>query len=339
MLGLHSQESLSSVLTPVMQDRGKGRFTVFLGKLLGRWNQMKALGDIGIGIAGWRYEGWRGKFYPPELVQRKELEYASGRLNSIELNGSFYSFQRPESFRRWYKETPKDFIFSIKGSRFLTHIRRLQQVEIPLANFFAQGLLAFQEKLGPILWQLPPNFKCDPGRLDAFFALLPRTHKEAAALARQHDARVEGRCWFDVEKDRPLRHAIEIRNETFVCEEYITLLRKHRIASVVADTVEWPLLMDLTADFVYCRLHGSEQLYASGYDSDAIDAWAKRVVRWAQGMEAVEGRRASSRNARTARRRDVYVYFDNDAKVRAPFDAMALQKRVDELLIESAGAP
>jgi uncharacterized protein YecE (DUF72 family) len=291
-----------------------------------------ASGDIRIGISGWRYAGWRGKFYPPDLVQRRELEFASSRLNSIEVNGTFYSFQRPQSFQHWYDETPRHFVFSVKGSRFLTHMRRLLQPEIPLANFFAQGLLAFKDKLGPILWQLPPNFKCDLSRLDAFFSLLPRTHKQAAELARRHDARIEGRCWFDVQKDRPLRHAMEIRNDTFVCEEYIALLRKHRIASVVADTVEWPLLMDLATDFVYCRLHGSEQLYASGYEPDAIDAWAKRVVRWSRGGEAIEGRRASSRNARPAKRRDVYVYFDNDAKVRAPFDAMALQKRVTELL-------
>lgn len=295
-----------------------------------------ASGDIRIGISGWRYAGWRGKFYPPDLVQRRELEYASARLNSIELNGTFYSFQRPSSFERWYQETPSDFVFSVKGSRFLTHMRRLLQPEIPLANFFAQGLLALRDKLGPILWQLPPNFKCDLPRLDAFFSLLPRTHKQAAELARRHDARVEGKCWFDVKKDRPLRHAIEIRNDTFVSEKYMALLRKHRVASVVADTVEWPLLMDLTTDFVYCRLHGSEQLYASGYEPDAIDTWAKRVVRWSRGGEVTDGRRASSRNARPVKRRDVYVYFDNDAKVRAPFDAMALRKHVAELTGDDA---
>lgn len=294
---------------------------------------MSASGDIRIGISGWRYKGWRGGFYPPGLVQRRELEYACERLNSIELNGTFYSFQSPESFQRWYEETPKGFVFSVKGSRFLTHLRRLQQAEIPLANFFAQGLLALKEKLGPILWQLPPNFKYDAGRLDSFFSLLPRTHKEAANLARQHDDRVDGRCWFDVRKDRPLRHAIEIRNDTFVREEYIALLRKHKIASVVADTVEWPLLMDVTADFVYCRLHGSEVLYASGYDSNAIDSWASRVNTWSHGREVGDGKRASATSAPTAAARDVYVYFDNDAKVRAPFDAMALRKRVSELQI------
>lgn len=295
---------------------------------------MSASGDIRIGISGWRYKGWRGEFYPPGLVQRRELEYACERLNSIELNGTFYSFQSPASFQRWYEETPKDFAFSVKGSRFLSHIRRLQQVEIPLANFFAQGLLALKEKLGPILWQLPPNFKYDPGRLDSFFSILPRTHKEAANLARSHDQRVEGRSWFDVKKDRPLRYALEIRNDTFVGEEYIALLRKHKIASVVADTVEWPLLMDVTADFVYCRLHGSEVLYASGYDSDAIESWARRVVTWSQGGEVTDGKRASTTNAPAITARDVYVYFDNDAKVRAPFDAMELRKRVSELQLE-----
>lgn len=292
---------------------------------------MGASGDIRIGISGWRYKGWRGEFYPPGLVQRRELEYACERLNSIELNGTFYSFQSPASFERWYEETPKDFVFSVKGSRFLTHLRRLQNVEVPLANFFAQGVLALKEKLGPILWQLPPNFKYDPGRLDAFFSMLPRTHKEAAHLARSHDHRIEGRCWFEVKKDRTLRHAIEIRNDTFVSDEYMAILRKHKIASVVADTVEWPLLMDVTADFVYCRLHGSEVLYASGYDADAIETWARRVITWSQGGEVSDGKRASPRPAPRAAARDVYVYFDNDAKVRAPFDAMALRKRISEL--------
>jgi len=292
---------------------------------------MGASGDIRVGISGWRYKGWRGGFYPPGLAQRRELEYACERLNSIELNGTFYSFQTPRSFQRWYDETPGDFVFSVKGSRFITHMRRMLEIEVPLANFFAQGLLALKDKLGPILWQLPPNFKYDPGRLDAFFSLLPRTHKQAAELARLHDHRIEGRCWFDVKVDRPLRHAIEIRNDTFVREEYIALLRKHKIASVVADTVEWPLLMDVTAGFVYCRLHGSEILYASGYEADAIESWARRIITWSQGGEVTDGKRAGSKNAPRARARDVYVYFDNDAKVRAPFDAMALRKRISEM--------
>jgi uncharacterized protein YecE (DUF72 family) len=292
---------------------------------------MSAPCDIRIGISGWRYRGWRGDFYPPGLAQRRELEFASTRLNSIELNGSFYSLQRPESFARWYDETPPGFVFSVKGPRFVTHMRRLQQVESPLANFFAQGLLRLKEKLGPILWQLPPNFKWDPPRFASFFSILPRTHRQAAKLAKRHEHRLDGRTWFRVLQDRPLRHAIEIRNESFATEEFIALLRKHDMGLVVADTVEWPLLMDLTSDFVYCRLHGSEQLYASGYDREAIDAWARRVVHWAQGGEAEDGRKASLTNGPAAHSRDVYVYFDNDAKVRAPFDAQELQKRVIEL--------
>ena len=292
---------------------------------------MRAEGDIRIGISGWRYKGWRGDFYPQGLAQRRELEFASRRLTSIELNGSFYSFQRPESYRRWYEETPEGFVFSVKGSRFITHMRRLQQAEIPLANFFAQGLLRLGDKLGPILWQLPPNFKWDPGRLDSFLAILPRTHKDAAKLARRHDERVEGRSWFRVRQDRPLRHAIEIRHASFACEEFIGLLRRHGVGLVVADTVEWPLLMDVTAGFMYCRLHGSEQLYASGYHREAIEAWARRVLAWSRGGEVTDGRRASATEGLKATARDVYVYFDNDAKVRAPFDAMALQKRISEL--------
>ena len=289
---------------------------------------MTATGDIKIGISGWRYPGWRGSFYPSDLAQRRELEFASTCLNSIELNTLFYSFQRPESFQRWYDEIPADFVFSVKGPRFITHIRRLQQVEIPLANFFAQGLLRLKDKLGPILWQFPPNFKWDPARLEPFFSLLPRTHKAAARLAKRHDERMEGRSWFRVQQDRPLRHAIEIRHDSFVREEFISLLRRHGIALVVADTVEWPLLMDLTSDFVYCRMHGSEQLYASGYDRQSIDRWARRVVHWAQGGEADDGKHASPENGPAAATRDVYVYFDNDAKVRAPFDAQELRKSV-----------
>ena len=293
--------------------------------------KVSAAGDIRIGISGWRYQGWRGKFYPAGLAQRRELEFASRQFNSIELNGSFYSLQRPESFATWYDETPPGFIFSVKGSRFVTHMLKLRNVEIPLANFFAQGVLRLKEKLGPILWQFPAQFKCDPPRLESFFSLLPRTHKQAAKLAGRHDERLENRSWFQVRQDRPLRHAIEIRNDTFVCEEFIGILRKHKIGLVVADTVEWPLLMDVTADFVYCRLHGSEQLYVSGYERDAIEVWARRVAQWACGGEVTDGKRASAVCGPRAAARDVYVYFDNDAKVRAPFDAMELQKRVSEL--------
>jgi uncharacterized protein YecE (DUF72 family) len=292
-------------------------------------------GKIHIGISGWRYKGWRGVFYPEKLPQRRELEFASRKFDTIELNGSFYSLQRPQSFLQWQAETPPDFTFAIKGSRYITHMLRLRNVEGALANFFAQGLLHFGAKLGPILWQLPPNFTFEPERLEQFLALLPRTLKQAAELARNHDDRLKDRSWFQVRKDATLRHALEIRHESFVTEKFIRLLRRYGVGLVVADTVEWPLLMDVTSDFVYCRLHGSEVLYASGYEADALDVWARRVVAWARGEEVTDGRKASTRDAPKRKRRDVFVYFDNDMKVRAPFDAEQLRIRVARLLPEN----
>jgi len=211
-------------------------------------------------------------------------------------------------------------------------MRRLREIEVPLASFFAQGLLRLGRKLGPILWQFPPNFKFDAERLEAFFALLPRNQKDAATLGEQHDQRLKNRTWLDVQKNLHLRHAIEIRHESFVCEEFIQLLRRHKIGLVVADTIAWPLLRDVTSDFVYCRLHGSEQLYASGYDDQALDIWTRRVANWAAGEEVRDGRRASKKDGAKRTRRDVFVYFDNDAKVRAPFDAEALRHRVTKLI-------
>ena len=293
---------------------------------------MSRLGRIRIGISGWRYKGWRGTFYPKALAQRRELEFAARHFDSIELNGSFYSLQKPQSFKQWHDETPDDFVFAVKGSRYITHMLKLRNAEAPLANFFAQGLLRLGNKLGPILWQFPPQFAFNPEKLQSFFDLLPHTQKEAAALAGHHDHRLKGRSWLDVEKDQPIRHAIEIRHASCECPEFITLLRKNRIALVVADTVEWPLMMDVTADFVYCRLHGSDELYASGYESGAIDVWARRVVAWARGQEVTDGKRAHPKGGPRRAARDVYVYFDNDAKVRAPFDAQTLRARIKSLI-------
>ena len=290
------------------------------------------LGKIYIGISGWRYKGWRGIFYPPKLPQRQELAFAATHFETVELNGSFYSLQRPQSFVQWSAETPADFAFAVKGSRYVTHMLRLRNSETALANFFAQGLLHLGRKLGPILWQLPPNLQFDPEALGAFLALLPRTHKDAAELARQHDERLRNRCWFDVQQNVRMRHAIEVRHESFVNEAFVRLLRRYGAGLVVADTVEWPLLMDVTASFVYCRLHGSEELYTSGYGPEALEQWAHRVVAWASGDEVTDGRRASQSDAPRRSARDVFVYFDNDSKVRAPEDAAQLRLRVDRLL-------
>src|SRR3954468_7935942 len=168
--------------------------------------------QLRIGISGWRYPGWRGKFYPADLAQRRELEFASRTFNSVEINGSFYSLQLPSSYQRWYAETPSQFLFSVKGPRFITHMKKLRDAERPLANFFASGVLALREKLGPILWQLPPNLGFDADRLSRFFDLLPRTTEEAARLARSHDERLNGRAWTRTDQSRPLRYALEVRH-------------------------------------------------------------------------------------------------------------------------------
>ena len=289
-------------------------------------------GDIRIGISGWRYKGWRGVFYPQELAQRRELEYAAGIFRSVEINGTFYSLQRPESFAAWAASTPEDFVFAVKGPRFITHMKKLRDVETPLANFFASGIFQLGCKLGPILWQLPPNFQFDVERLEDFFKLLPRDTRAAARVASRHDHRLDKRADLRPRVRMPLRHALEIRHDSFRVPGFIKLLRKYNIALVCADTVEWPRLMDLTSDFVYCRLHGSEVLYASGYGKKDLDVWARRVAAWAKGEEPAEAERVIDRPGPKLPSRDVYVYFDNDAKVRAPFDAMSLTARVNELV-------
>jgi uncharacterized protein YecE (DUF72 family) len=298
-----------------------------------RLQQMKA-GRVRIGISGWRYAGWRGVFYPPGLPQRRELEFAATRFSTVEINGTFYSLQRPQYFRDWSAATPEGFVFAVKGSRFVTHMLKLRNAQQALANFFASGLLELGRKMGPVLWQFPPQVRYERARFADFFAMLPRTHGQAAELARGHDHRVQGRESVEVAAGVPerrvIRHAVEIRDESFACEEFIGLLREHDVALVVADTVSWPLLFDLTAKFVYCRLHGSEELYASGYEEDALETWADRVAGWALGGRA-EGRYACETEPEACVR-DVYVYFDNDAKVRAPFDALGLERKVRERL-------
>ncbi|NUS00530.1 MAG: DUF72 domain-containing protein [Kribbellaceae bacterium] len=261
-----------------------------------------------VGISGWRYAPWRKTYYPEGLPQRAELEYASGRLNSIEINGSFYALQRPASYQRWYDETPEGFVFSVKGPRFVTHLKRLADVDAPLANFFASGVLALGNKLGPVLWQLPPNFQYDAARCADFFTRLPRTTIAAAELAKRHDERIEGRALLEASVDQPLRHAIEVRHDSFKTDDFLELAREHEIAVVCADTAgKWPMFGDVTADFAYVRLHGAEELYVSGYDDKALDRWARKIRSW---------------------KTDTYVYFDNDVKVRAPYDAEGLARRL-----------
>jgi len=283
-----------------------------------------------IGISGWTYPQWRGDFYPRGLPHKRELEYASRRMNSIEINGTFYALQRPASFVTWHRSTPADFVFSVKAPRFITHMLKLRNTETAVANFFASGVLALREKLGPILWQLPPSLGFDAERLGGFFSALPRTIMAAAAVAAGHDTeRMRDGTWTAVEEDGALRHAIEVRHASYATPEFVALLRDLNVALVTADTAgKWPFMEDRTADFSYARLHGDAELYVSGYDDDALDVWAEKVRAWACGADAPFAHLAAPPGKAVAAGRDVYVYFDNDVKVRAPRDAINLARRL-----------
>jgi uncharacterized protein YecE (DUF72 family) len=234
-------------------------------------------------------------------------------MNSVEINGSFYSLQRPSSYTAWAAAVPDDFVFAVKGGRFLTHMKKLAEIDTPLANFYASGVLALGSKLGPFLWQLPPNLGFDVARLEGFFRRLPRTAGAAALIGSGHDQRIpKDRALIEtITPDQPLRHAIEVRHESFRSAEFCALLRRHDVALVVADNPgKWPIIEEITTDFMYVRLHGHEELYASGYDDESLDGWAAKIRAW------------------TAAGQDVYVYCDNDIKVRAPYDAIALADRL-----------
>ena len=281
--------------------------------------------NVRIGISGWRYEPWRGVFYPRGLPQRRELEFAARTLSTIEINGSFYSLQRPEYYAAWHADTPPGFVFAVKGSRFITHMLKLKNADTALANFFASGILNLREKLGPFLWQFPPNVRFDPERFETFLGALPRDTRAMLAIARRRDARLHGRSRLAIDANRSLRHAIEIRHESFVDEEFVTMLRRHKVALVVADTAGlWPYREDITADFMYMRLHGDSELYRSGYDDDALARWASRIRAWANGGQPADASLISSAPPPKAAARDVYCYFDNDVKVHAPYDAQRL---------------
>jgi uncharacterized protein YecE (DUF72 family) len=295
------------------------------------------MAQLRVGISGWRYEPWRKVFYPDDLAQHRELEFAARAFPTIEINGSFYSLQLPSSYIAWREATPDAFVFGVKGPRYITHILRLKNIERPLANFFASGVFELREKLGPILWQFPQSVHYDAHRFAQFFALLPRNTGDALTLARRRDRRLHGRSSLRIDADRPLRHAIEIRHESFATPEFITQLRKARVALVVADTAgKWPYLEDVTADFMYLRLHGDKQLYSSGYTEAALDRWAERIRAWSRGSEPRDARRAGGAPARKARSRDVYCYFDNDVKVRAPFDADRLMHKLGIVRADAA---
>lgn len=277
------------------------------------------MGTVRVGISGWRYRPWRGVFYPPGLVQRRELEYAAQRFATIELNGSFYSLQRPASYQEWADQTPPDFVFGVKGSRFITHMKRLRDVDTGLANFLASGVLALGPKLGPLLWQLPARHRYDREQLSDFLSRLPRTTGAALEVARGHDDRVADRTWLEIDADRPLEHVLEVRHHDSFAgnEEFLDLLREQQVGVVVADSAGlWPFYDAVTSPVVYVRLHGDTELYVSGYSDEALATWAGRIERWREQA-------------------DVYVYFDNDVKVHAPEDA----RRLAELLGVAVSPP
>ncbi|MCR2812461.1 DUF72 domain-containing protein [Microbacterium sp. zg.Y1090] len=278
-------------------------------------------GRVRVGISGWRYPSWRGDFYPRGLAQARELQYVGETMSTLELNGSFYSLQRPSSYRRWREAVPAGFVFAVKGSRYITHMLRLRGIEVALANFFASGVLALGAQLGPVLWQLPEREEFDPDVLEAFLASLPRTTGAALEIARRHDARLDGRAWLEIERDAPIRYALEPRSATFEHAALAPLLRAHDVALVVADTAgRFPAFGEATASFVYVRLHGAEDLYTSGYTDTQLDAWAARVRDWRDGTTS----------GGDGKPRDVYVYFDNDARGHAPHDAVALARRLGD---------
>jgi uncharacterized protein YecE (DUF72 family) len=293
---------------------------------------MEKINDVRIGISGWRYKGWRSDFYPEGLKQAAELQFASRLFQTIEVNGTHYSLQSLDSWRHWYADTPPDFVFSIKGARYLTHLLRFRDdsARAGCANFFAQGLLALNEKLGPILWQFPPSFSFESDSMERFLRLLPRDTSAALSLARHHDERVKT-PYLEIGHEQPLRHAVEIRHASFIDPAFVALLRQYGVALVVSDSTEsWPLAEDLTADFVYIRLHGTESRYAGSYSDVDLDRWAARIDAWRHGSQPADARLiAPDEHSPRRKRRDVYCYFDNDVKARAPFDAQRLMKRLE----------
>lgn len=264
-----------------------------------------------IGVSGYVYRHWKGTFYPEGLPQRRWLEFTAQHFNSIELNGTFYSLKSPAIFQRWAEETPDNFLFAVKGGRYLTHRLKLKNCRQALANFFASGVLALGRKTGPFLWQLPEAFRFNPERIETFLKMLPRDTDAAASLAAEHDDKLKRGALTEASIRQRLRHALEVRHASYHVPVFYELLRRYDVACVIADTAGRFLYSEeVTTDFVYVRLHGSQMLYASQYNDDELVEWARRIQRWEQ-----EGR-------------EVYLYFDNDAHGYAPADALRLADRL-----------
>jgi uncharacterized protein YecE (DUF72 family) len=279
------------------------------------------MGKIRLGIAGWVFDEWRGEFYPEGLKQKEELAFASRHLGTIEINSTFYSHQKAQSFANWAAETPEDFVFSVKGHQLITHIKRLKDVELPLANFFASGVLALGRRLGPFCWQLPPNLKYDRDRLEAFVTLLPKDKDALLALASKH-AGLKNEPFLDVAEVGEVRHAIEVRHESFATPEFIELMRAHDVAVVTADTEQWPTT-DVTAGFAYCRLQGAPG--KDEYSEPERDIRAGWLEAWSKG-EAPDA--PTLVPATKGKPRDVFAFFVSTDKKHAPRNAMAVMRKL-----------
>jgi uncharacterized protein YecE (DUF72 family) len=282
------------------------------------------VGRAYIGTSGWRYSHWRGPFYPRGLPQRLELAHLARCFPTVEVNGTFYALTRPATCAAWRAAVPERFIFALKGSRFITHLLKLQRFEVPLANFFSSGILRLGAALGPVLWQLPPQLRFDAERARRFFGAVPRDVAAAERLARRHDRRTTGRAALTAPDGRQarLRHAVEVRHPSWLEDAALTTLRALDVSLVVADSAgRYPVSLVRTADFVYVRLHGSTALYASRYNDTEIAVWGERIVSWTKAGA------------------DVYVYFDNDAQGNAPLDALRLQAKVDALTAMGGDPP
>jgi uncharacterized protein YecE (DUF72 family) len=261
-------------------------------------------GTIRIGVGGWTYEPWRGAFYPAGLPHKQELEYASRHLTSIEINGTFYGSQRPDTFAKWRDETPPDFVFSLKAPRFATHRKVLAEAGKSVERFFSSGVLNLGEKLGPVNWQFPTSKKFEPEDFAGFLALLPRE--------------IGG---------RPLKHVVEVRHASFRSADFVALAREHGVGVVIAGDSEHPQIADATASFVYARIMGTQEGAKLGYPPAELDRWAATAKAWASGG-APEGLDYAETSRAERRPRDVYLYVISGYKVRNPTAAMALIERV-----------
>ncbi len=266
---------------------------------------MAKSGTIRAGMGGWTFEPWDTSFYPDKLAKAKQLHYASRQVPTIEVNGTYYSSFKEPTYMKWANESPDRFVFSLKGNRFVTNRRVLGEAGESMMRFLESGVAALGEKLGPILWQFAPTKKFDPDDFEAFLKLLP-----------------------DKQDGVKLRHAVEVRNDSFVVPEFPALVRKYGVAIVYADHAAYPAIADVTGDFVYVRLQTGKDDNPDCYEPRRLDEWAERARTWAAGGEPADLPKADGKVTAEEKPRDVFVYFITEGKVRAPFGAMALMKRV-----------